>query len=252
MNQENNHFSKNTFRAGICDDEPLAIEYVTDCMQKWADENHMTFHLSTFSSAEQFLFETENEPPFDILFLDIQMGKMTGMELARQIRNRDSHVQLVFVTALPDFAAEGYDVSALHYLLKPVSQEKIFKVLDRASRHFAREEAYLLLTDDQTLKRVPVSEILYAEAFAHNLQIVTKNNTYELRESLSSLAQKLGSDFVSPHRSYLVNLQYIHSIARTEIILDTQTRIPLSRYKYQEINQAFILYYQEKIYPGKN
>lgn len=232
---------------GICDDEPLAIDYLTGHLQSWASDKNIHLQLSAFSSAEQFLFEYDENQNFDVLMLDIQMGDMNGMELARKIRSIDSHVQLIFITALTDYLSDGYEVAALHYLLKPVSPEKLFTVMDRAMQQFHKTETYLLAVIDQTTKRIPIKDIICAEAFAHYILITTREETFELRETMSTLADKLGNSFVRPHRSYLVNLRYIHSISKTQILLDNKQTIPLSRYNYQKINQCFIDFYKSNL-----
>ena len=231
-------------KVAICDDEPLAIDYVTYHLQRWAAKKQSVLEIATFSSAEEFLFAYEDNKDYDLLFLDIQMGEINGVELAKSIREKGESVQIVFITAVPDYISEGYDLSALHYLIKPVSEEKIFAVMDRAAQNCTKEEEYLLVKVDQTLQRIPVSSILYAESFAHYITITAKSGTYQVRENAGALAEKLNKDFVRPHRSYLVNLRYVQRISKTEVVLDDGMMIPLSRYNYQKVNQAFIQYYK--------
>lgn len=228
----------------ICDDEPLAVGYVAYNLRRWAEKNQSILHISSFSSAEQFLFEYDENRDFDLLFLDIQMGEINGVELAKNIREKDEKIQIVFITALPDYISEGYDLAALHYLIKPVSEEKIFAVMDRVAQNCITEETYILVTVDQTLQRIPVSSIMYAESFAHYITITAKNGVYQVRVNAGTLAEKLKNGFVRPHRSYLVNLRYVHSISKTDILMDDGTIIPLSRYNYKNVNQAFIEYYR--------
>lgn len=232
----------------ICDDEPLAIEYIAYNLQKWSEKNRCILHISSFSSAEQFLFEYDENRDFDLLFLDIQMGEINGVDLAKTIRKKDQKVQIVFVTALAEYISQGYDLAALHYLIKPVSQEKIFSVMDRVAQNCIKEEEYILVTAGQTLQRVSVSSIMYAESFAHYITITTKNGVYQIRENAGTLAEKLKNGFVRPHRSYLVNLRYVHSISKIDILMDDGTAIPLSRYNYKRVNQAFIEYYRGRLY----
>lgn len=241
---------ENKLHIGICDDEPLAIEYLSNFLNKWSESNNYSLQISTFSSAEQFLFEYESNKNFDILFLDIQMGNMNGIELAKKIRAIDENVQIVFITALTDYMSEGYEVSALHYLIKPFEEEKLHSVMDRAVTNLSKTDRFLLLIINQTLTRVPLNSIVYVEAFSHYILITTKTGTCELRENISALAEQLGDGFVRPHRSYLVNLRYIHSISKTEILLDNGTQIPLSRYNYQKTNQAFINYHKGQLDNG--
>ena len=235
---------KNILSIAICDDEPLAVDYVAHHLQNWAQKHQCILRISRFSSAEEFLFSYEEDQDFDVLFLDIQMEKMNGVELARTIREKDVSVQIVFITAIADYISEGYELSALHYLMKPVSEEKLFAVMDRAVKNCVKSENYLLVTSDQTLKRISVNSILYAETFAHYIVLVTAEGEYQIRENTGAFAEKLGKDFVRPHRSYLVNLRHVHSISKTEVLLDNGKAIPLSRYNYQKINQAFIQYYK--------
>ena len=244
------NIGKKLLRIAVCDDEPLAMEYIVTHLQQWADFNDCILRILTFSNAEQFLFTYEVDKDLDILFLDIQMGKMNGVELAHRIREKDERIQIVFITALTDYIAEGSELSALHYLVKPVSKDKLYAVMDRAVQNSSKTDSYVLLTVDQTVLRVPVNSIMFAETFAHYIVITTKNGTYQVRENASSLSEKLGDDFIRPHRSYLVNLRYIHSISRTEILLDDKTSIPLSRYNYQKVNQAFIQYYRGALESG--
>jgi len=241
------HSTKEILRIGICDDEPLSIDYISHYIEKWAEKHNYILHTHTFSNAEQFLFDYESDQNFDILFLDIQMGNMNGMDLARKIRETDSSVQIIFITALIDYISDGYEVSALHYLLKPVNEEKLYSVMDRASQNVYKLENYVLLTIDQVTQRIPINSIIYVEAFAHYIRITTAESSFEVRENLTSLAEKLGNHFVRPHRSYLINLKYIHRISKTEVFLDNGTSIPLSRYNYQNVNQAFIDYYKNQL-----
>lgn len=244
INDKNNE--KSILSVAICDDEPLSIDYVAHHLQKWAQMHQIILRISRFSSAEEFMFSYEEDRDFDVLFLDIQMEKMNGVELARIIREKDANVQIVFITAIADYISEGYELAALHYLMKPVSEEKLFAVMDRAVKNCVKTENYLLVTSDQTLKRISVNSILYAETFAHYIVLATAEGEYQVRENTGVLAEKLGRDFVRPHRSYLVNLRHVHSISKMEVLLDNGRAIPLSRYNYQKVNQAFIQYYKGK------
>lgn len=228
----------------IIDDNSTDIQYAATLVKNWAVAANHTVRIHEFLSAEEFMFHYADEKDYDILLLDIEMGGMNGVELAKRIRQDNDTVQMIFITGFPDFVAEGYDVSALHYLMKPVSEEKLFAVMDRAARNCVKTENYLLVTLDQTLKRIPVNSIMYAESFAHYIVLVTAEGQYQVRENIGVLAEKLGENFVRPHRSYLVNLRHVHSISKTEVLLDNGSAIPLSRYNYQKINQAFIQYYK--------
>jgi len=228
----------------ICDDEHTEIAYLTSLVTKWADVRRDTVRLSDYESAESFLFAYEEDKSADILLLDIQMKEMDGVELARQIRRGNNAVQIVFITGFPDFIAEGYDVSALHYLMKPVKEDKLFEVLDKAAERLAKPEQTLLVQTADTTVRIPLSDILYVEAFAHNVVIQMKTAAIETRANIGEIEKSIGDAFVRCHRSYIVGLRYISRITKTEVVLDNGKVIPLSRRLYTDVNRAFIEYHK--------
>ena len=235
----------------ICDDEGAEITYLTGLVRKWAAARSAAARVSGYESAENFLFACGDNVSFDIILLDIQMKEMDGVELARQIRagndkhkNANDSVQIVFVTGYPDYIADGYDVSALHYLMKPVDENKLFEVLDRASERLKSVGQVLLVHTQEATVKVPFDDILYIEAFAHNIVIHTKTASIETRTKISEIEKSAGNGFVRCHRSYIVGLNHICSITKTEVILDGGKNIPLSRRLYKDINLAFIAYHK--------
>lgn len=137
------------------------------------------------------------------------------MSLAKYLRGEDEKLQILFITALPDYIEEGYDVSALHYLIKPIRRDKFFQCLDKAAKK-EEEESYLLLTTVQGEKvRAAQKEIMYMEAFAHTVQIHTKEEILEVRCGINTLEEQLeGKNFIRCHRSYIVGLAYTARIKR--------------------------------------
>ena len=106
------------YKIGICDDNQNDSEYLAELLQTWAKQSGYSLNIETFLSAESFLFHYAEEKAYDILLLDIEMGEMDGVELAKRIRQENDTVQLVFITGYPDYIGEGYEVAALHYLMK--------------------------------------------------------------------------------------------------------------------------------------
>lgn len=228
----------------ICDDEKAEIEYLTVLLNEWAQETGLVLRILSFESGESYFFHYEDDSTADILLLDIQMKEMDGIALAKKIRESNSKVQIIFITGFPDFISEGYEVSALHYLMKPVNKEKLFEVLNRALSSLNAMGEKIMLESDSGLVSLFLQEILYAEATGHTVMIKTADTTIRVRLTLSEIKDLLGKGFVLSHRSYLVSLAHIHRITKTDLILDDGRVIPLSRRNYQDVNRAFIDYYK--------
>ena len=120
-------------RAAICDDRAEDARLFAQYVRAWAESRGGRAALEIFPSAEAFLFAYDEDKDFDLLLLDVEMGGMDGVTMARRVRAENASVQIVFITGYTDYIAEGYDVAALHYLVKPVREEKLFEVLDRAA-----------------------------------------------------------------------------------------------------------------------
>lgn len=234
------------YQIAVCDDNNADIVYITSLVSQWAEESGCMAKLDSFFSAESFLFQYEEKKDYDILLLDIEMGKKNGVELARQIRKENDHIQIVFVTGFSDFVMDGYEVEALHYLIKPVDQGKLCEVLNRAVKNLNKAERTLLFTVDGEALRIPAGEILTVEAFAHTVVISTQKGSFRVNMPISEAEKRLGEGFVRCHRSYIAGLAHIRRIARNAVILDNGTEVPLSRGSYQKVNQAFIMYYRNE------
>jgi DNA-binding LytR/AlgR family response regulator len=237
-------------RIAICDDEHQQTEYTRMLVSKWAEANNIKITVRMFDSAESFKAAWNEAKEFDALLLDIQMGGQSGVELAKDLRGGAEHkLIIIFITALSDFITEGYDVSALHYLMKPVDEAKFCEVLDRAVKHMSKNITALLLPVEGEQKRVPLDSIIYIESFAHFSEVITINGAFKVKMPISELEQQTAAaqgpvKFIRCHRSYIVGLQYVDKITKTDIHLDNGASIPLSRRLYNEVNKSLIKYFR--------
>ena len=231
------------YRIAIVDDDHVDAEYVGRILDAWAQERQAGVQILRFASAENFLFHYAEDKECDILLLDIEMGAMDGVSLAKKIRQDNEAVQIVFITGFADYISEGYEVSALHYLMKPVKQDKLFAVLDRAVAAMEKTERVILLSVGGETLRLPVGQVHYVEAFSHTAAIVTGTDTIQVKMPISEIERMLGVGFVRCHRSYLVGLKHIARLSKTEAILDSGKSLPLSRSAAASVHKAFISYY---------
>ena len=227
-------------RVAICDDDKNQLNSLQSVIEKWGRISGSPCEVSVFPSAEAFLFAYEEDKHWDILLLDVEMEGMSGMGLARRVRQDNLRAEIIFVTSHFEFVSEGYEVDALHYLTKPVPEDRLNQVLDKAVRRLSIEPPSLVITCEEETLRLYEADILYAEAFLHYLSIHTVKKEYKIRENISSFEKRLGDDFFRVHRSYLVSLKHVTGISRTKVTLEGDVELPLARGKYDAINQAFI------------
>ena len=226
----------------VCDDERTQITYLISLVRRWAAARDVNVRLSDYENAESFLFDFGDNITVDIILLDIQMKAMNGVELARQIRKANENIQIVFITGYPDFISEGYDVSALHYLMKPVNENKLFSVLDIAVSRMRKTPRTIIFPKTGGNVKINADDIIYAEVLSHTVNLYLKNGKEEFFMRISDMEKILGEGFLKCHRSYIVSMKYVRRVTKTAVVLNDGREIPLSRNLYDNANQAFINY----------
>ena len=238
-------------RICFCDDEASTRSQFERMAAAWAEQRGEAAELQLYNSAEQLLFEVgqpeAQELVFDLILLDIQMGGMDGITLARQLRAQDKRVTLAFLTAAREYVFEGYDVGAFHYLLKPVDEQKFMEVMDKAISQIKKEKNTqpLIIRMDGNYIKIPVNNIIYAENEARKIVLHTKNmkeETYSFYEKMEVLEQKLGDHFFRSHRGFLVNLQEVVRYDNANIELKNGDRVFLAKQKYNDFVTAYMNY----------
>ncbi len=227
------------YKIAVCDDSGADRAYLTELTRRWAGLREYGVTLREFPSAESFLFHYAEESDYDILLLDIELGGMDGVALARELRRENDAVQIIFVTGYSDYIAEGYEVEALHYLMKPVGEDKLRAVLDRAADKLRSNERALCLEVGGELIRLPIRQIRYAEVMGNYVTIHARRD-YTVKMPLGELAAQLDERFYRVGRSAVVNLTKVGRVTRAEVILDDGAAIPLPRGAYEGVNRAII------------
>ena len=211
------------YRAAVCDDSAADADYVRGIVAHWAEQRGVALECRAFSSAEQFLFCYAEDKNFDLLLLDVEMPGADGVTLAKTVRQENEAVQIVFITGYSDYIAEGYDVAALHYLMKPVRPEKLCAVLDRAWEKHRRNERCLNL-----------------ERSGENYVTVHARQDYTLKRTLAEFEAELDEQFFRVGRGMILNLRQIRRVTKKEVVLADGTVLPLPRGSYEPLNRAII------------
>ena len=234
-----------TYHIALCDDDAVQREYLEQKLSLFAEARQVEFVFTHFPSAEAFLFHYRENRNTDLLFLDIEMAKMNGIDLAKTLREEGSLLQIVFITGYPDYVGQGYDVEALHYLLKPVGIEKLFEVCHRFLKTMEEQPRFFLFSLGKEVVRLYEKEILYGESEGHYVILHTKTEDLKLRMTVPELEKALGKGFFRVSRSFVVNLRYVTRIAKTEVLLENGASIPLGKGLFDEANRALIAFLRE-------
>jgi len=202
------------FRIAICEDEKVVLDFESSLINEWAAgklraesaasgihdaRTGIAIELDTYVSAENFLFESEDKSPYDVLIFDIQMKNINGMELAKTLRKRGCDSEIIFVTGVPDYAIEGYEVGAIRYILKPVKPEVLKSLLDKVYESCQKRAAdYFVLGQGADLERIPFEKIVYIEARGHYVFMKGVDFEREWKASFTdvsaSLCKNVGAD----------------------------------------------------------
>ncbi|MEY8293104.1 LytTR family DNA-binding domain-containing protein [Carnobacteriaceae bacterium 52-44] len=242
---------KHTIEIVLVDDEQLQLDYMQKLIEQTAESLEIKIEISQYLSGEAFLFALEDHPTWNLAFLDIEMEELNGMQVAKILRKKSPQLELVFATAYAEYAIEGYEVQALDYLLKPINQQKITRVLKRYLEEQPEDTAYLIAEVEGQTTRLNLEDILYVEANMGEVLVVLVDQKLPLKMTLLEFQDLLDERFVATHRSYLVNLQYISRLLKKDVALSNGEKIPLSRRRAKEVQSDFIDYYKGSVFYGE-
>lgn len=226
-------------KIGICDDDAAQVALTEKLTAQWAQENGHDAKIKTYKNAESLLFDFAGESDFDILMLDIEMGEMDGVTLAKNIRAKSDFVQIIFITGYSDYISDGYDVAALHYLMKPLKSEKLFEVLSRAAMKLKKDGKMITLKTADEIIRLPIREIKYIDVYKNDITIHAKRNI-TVRKTLSEIETELDSRFFRTGRQSIINLDYVRRATKNSVYLAGGEEVPLPHGAYEAINRAII------------
>lgn len=217
---------------GICDDDAdirLALRYELELL---LGRREIPYQAYAFSSGERLLHWLEShQGELDLIFLDIEMKAMNGMETARRLREADTGLQIVFVTAYSDYVYDGYSVGALGYLLKPPKKEQLDDILTRAlaALHRNADDGFVCRNGDVNY-RIQRGNILYFASDKRKIQCVTAERTYTFYGKLDEVEQELSDrNFVRIHQRYLVNAVKVEQTDGSSVVLQGNVSLPVSR-----------------------
>lgn len=236
------------FKIAVCDDEKTYLDNIQDAIKRWSEERNVAIDIAAFDNGDSLIEHLKAEK-LDMVFLDIMMPLFNGMELAHEIRKNDSVLKIVFLTSSPEFAVESYDVKASGYLLKPLSYDKLCRILDDSLHENETEPDNVILKTIMGYQKIYFHDIECIEA--QNKKVVFKKNdgsSVEVFNTFSNFADNLTMEkgFFKCHRSYIVYMPNIDHFNQQEITTKSGLRIPVSRGYSKNFKEAYFSYMFKK------
>lgn len=229
----------------ICDDSKQERQILAALFKRYQELHATPFQIHIFQNGFSLLDAIDQGKRFDITILDILMPGENGIEIARNIRASGTDTEIIFLTSSPEYAVDSYEVKAQNYLLKPVTEEKFFASIDSILAELDEKDtaSFIIYTTEKQYSRIRVSSLVYGEVTHRTITLHLADQTMisavmtftEFQDIL-----KAYPDFIYPHRSYAVNMNYIQYVTKSDIILTDGQKIPLSRNNYTKISEQFL------------
>lgn len=233
-------------KIAFCDDETQETRRLEALLEEYAADRGQDFAHTSYQSPVELMAEVEKGTRFDIILLDVLMPGENGMAAAREIREYDSNVEIIFLTSSTEFAVESYAVDAWYYQLKPIRREDFFRLMDSACAACTREQKHsLILRSKSGIVRLELEELVYCEVMGRTLTFHLNNGVVlESMGRLDDLCDQLVEypNFLRPHRSFLINMEYIANIAARSITMQDGAVVPLPHGKYSETKDRYLSY----------
>jgi len=234
----------------VCDDNIDELSNMVQLIDLYRTSRHLNCEHAVFPNGFELISALEKGKRFDIYCLDIMMPGFTGIDAAKEIRTFDKTAPILFFTSSPEFALESYSVKAINYVLKPISKEKLFFTFDELLEQIKakEEEDAVIVKSNEGIQKILISNLAFAEVIGRNvLYHLRSGKVVECTEPFSSVCDSLlkYGCFIKPHRSYLVNMQYVDTIENHQITLQTLSSVPIAQGKAKEMKQQYLNYQME-------
>lgn len=231
-------------KIAVCDDEKQFIDEPCPLLESWAKKQEIRLSLFQFTNGDD-LIDAHRRECMDLIFLDIIMPLLNGMETAKELRCSDTDVPIIFLTSAREFAIGSYDVRAFHYLLKPLDDVKLFFILDDFFKTFYLPEHTFTAKTAEGFCKITLADVDYLEAQnKHVLAYLSNGRVIKIYEQFSKCAEIFSADkgFYRCHRSYIVNLNHVEQFSKTSLTTTCHAAIPISRSSYAAFKEAYFVH----------
>lgn len=229
----------------ICEDESNFTAELSKLLDKYCNVRGIHVFISTFSDGNELLASRQMS---DVILMDIKFPKSNGMEIVRQLRNLGNDSPVIFITAFQKYVFQAFDLDAVHYILKPISEEKLFSAMDKAIKRITFNNGKtLFITNGAAAYRAPFKDILYCEAMNHQITVHTLTEKIQFPGTLDAVQKKLDERFFRCHRSYIVNMERVINKQTGSAIIEGGDYVLISRRKQHEFTQRLLEVYRKEL-----
>lgn len=229
----------------ICDDDIEELKTISTFVSKDIEELNISFKITVFNEGQDLIEHMSSaKENFDIIFLDIYMKASQGIDIAREIREFDKKCKIIFITSSHEHAIDSYEVRALYYILKPISEEKLSAAIKIAIEELDKENKHIVIINKKGSYKICYKDILYAESKARLVNIYLKSQeVITFYSKLEDFLQKLQDErFLKSHKSFIVNMDYISKVEDKYIFINNYTKIPISSANLVKIKETYFKY----------
>ena len=228
----------------VCDDNLNIISEIKEMLNEYSAIKNIPLEISAFDNGKAVLESNDN---YNIAILDVEMPDMNGIALGEELRKRNKQIVLIYLTAHSQYLDSALNLNAARFFEKPIDKDRFFSGIDNALERIDNTTINFFIRDDKTQVRVTAESIIYIEILHRKTKVVTEDKTYFTTHTLDYFKDRLVSSiFAQPHKSYIINFNFITAYERGKIVLDGRYKIPVSRSKQTEFHKSFVRFMEGK------
>ncbi|WP_312811996.1 LytTR family DNA-binding domain-containing protein [Sedimentibacter sp.] len=234
----------NRYFIAVCDDEEFALSQISGAVKKEFEKSGMNVDITVFNEPK-LLLELNRTSSFDVIFLDIDMPKLDGIETARIIKKQNPESLIIFVTGKDELVYKSFEVHPFGFIRKLKLKEEISSIVEDIIKELSRNDYMLNFKIEGIHYKLLIDEIAYIESKGNYIIINTTDGlTYKYKDSINKKEMELSEHgFVRTHEKYLVNLKYIFKINKSSVTVIQNYNIPVSRSRMNALKEGFLNYY---------
>ena len=232
----------------ICEDDPADAAEIRHYLEQYFTHNGFIGDIDTFGSGEA-LMKVFSPGAFDVVFLDIHMSGMTGVEAARILRGGDPDCALVFITADPGHMPEGFALRVSSYVVKPITQEQMETALLQCRRVFLKNARYIEVKTGGQNVRIPLPKVLYVEMLDKAASINTADGVIRTYTPMEDIEKQLGGKpFLRCHRAYIVNMLHVADVLESDFLMSDGVKVPIRKNGMKEVRRIVSDFFSERLF----